>query len=360
MQKKKMRHTLRDDLRQGGFIKNLKREFQALQAFYLDEEEREQLRNMGWFRKSFKEMIWLFKGLFYNMTPFRRLLFVAAVILFFSISAQINGNQVDVQRNGSILSVLIFIFILMLEVKDKLLATSELRHGRAVQEALMPEAQPRFDGWDIYLYSYPANDVGGDLIDFNTLGDGTADIALGDVAGKGLPAALFMAKLQSTLRAISSPQTDLSTLISQTNHIFCRDGIAGRFASLFYIRLNELSGKLQFVNAGHLPALLISGKQVKELDKGDPAIGLKADIAYRQHALNLESGDFLFLYSDGLTEARNNEDFFFGDQRLHDVLHAASGGDALMLANRILNTVSRFVKDTPQSDDLSFAILRRV
>lgn len=193
MQKKKMRHTLRDDLRQGGFIKNLKSEFQALQAFYLDEDEREQLKQMGWFRKFFKSMIWLFKGLFYNMTPFRRLLFVAAVILFFSISAQVNGNQVDVQRNGSILSMMVFIFILMLEVKDKLLATSELRHGRAVQEALLPEAQPKFDGWDIYLYSYPANDVGGDLIDFNATGEQSADIALGDVAGKGLPAALFMA-----------------------------------------------------------------------------------------------------------------------------------------------------------------------
>ena len=104
----------------------------------------------------------------------------------------------------------------------------------------------------------------------------------------------------------------------------------------------------------------ICGNTVQELPKGDPGIGLKADMSYMQRELELNSGDILFLYSDGLTEARNSQDFFFGEQRLQDILLKAGSGDALMLANRILHTVSRFVKDTPQSDDLSFAVLRRM
>jgi len=360
MKQKKMGQTLREDFKQGGFFKNLKREFKELESFYLDDERHQQLKNMGWFRRTFKSMIWLFKSLFFHLTPGRRILLVVAIILFFSIGAQINGDDVQIQRNGSILSLLIFLYILMLELKDKLLAKNELRAGRAVQQALMPEEQPQVPGWQIFIYSIPANDVGGDLVDFFRIDDKQTDIALGDVAGKGLPAALYMAKLQSTLRAIAADYQSLSKLASKVNTIFCRDAMPNRFASLVYLRLQNDSAKLRLVNAGHHPPFLLQSGQVQELPKGNPAIGLKKDIEYSETEFKLNLQDILLIYSDGLSEARNSDDDFFGELRVKNLLEKAQQNDASTIASTILNAVKNFTGDTPFSDDLSFIILKRI
>lgn len=360
MKQQKMGQTLRDDFKQGGFFKNLKREFKELESFYLDDERREQLKNMGWFRRTFKSMIWLFKSLFFHLTPVRRILLVIAIVLFFSVSAQINGDNIQIQRNGSIVSLLIFLYILMLELKDKLLAKNELRAGRAVQQALMPEEQPQVPGWQIFLYSKPANDVGGDLVDFFRIDDNQADIALGDVAGKGLPAALFMAKLQSTLRAIAADYSSLSKLVAKVNAIFCRDGMPNRFASLVYLRLQYNSAHIRLVNAGHYPPFLLQSDAILELPKGDPAIGLKKDIAYTESDFNLNKQDTLLIYSDGLSEARNDMDDFYGEERLKNLLMQVRNNDASSIARAILNSVQDFTDETPFSDDLSFVVLKRI
>lgn len=360
MQKQKMGRTLRDDLRQGGFFKNLKREFKELEGFYLDDERREELKKMGWFRRTFKSMIWLFKSLFFHLTPGRRILFVIAIVLFFSVSAQINNDDIQIQRNGAIVSLMIFMYILMLELKDKLLAKNELRAGRAVQRALMPDEQPQVEGWQVFIYSLPANDVGGDLVDFFQIDDDQTDIALGDVAGKGLPAALFMAKLQSTLRAIAADYTSLSKLASKVNTIFCRDGMPNRFASLVYLRLQNDSTKLRLVNAGHHPPFLLQSSQVQELPKGNPAIGLKKNIQFNETEFKLNPQDILLIYSDGLSEARNSADDFFGEERVMNLLEKAQQNDASTIARTILNAVQNFVGDIPFSDDLSFIILKRI
>lgn len=360
MKQKKMGQTLREDIKQGGFFKNLKKEFKELEGFYLDDERRDQLKQMGWFRRTFKSMIWLFKSLFFHLTPGRRILLVIGIILFFSVSAQINNADVQIQRNGSIISLLIFLYILMLELKDKLLAKNELRAGRAVQQALMPDEQPLVKGWQIFIYSNPANDVGGDLVDFLRIDDSQTDIALGDVAGKGLPAALFMAKLQSTLRAIAADYESLSKLASKVNTIFCRDAMPNRFASLVYLRLQNDSAKLRLVNAGHHPPFLVQAGQVQELSKGNPAIGLKKDLDYKETEFKLNAQDILLIYSDGLSEARNSEDDFFGEERVKNLLEHNQQNDASSIARAILKNVQDFAGDTPFSDDLSFIVLKRI
>ena len=355
-----MGQTLRDDFRQGGFFKNLKQEFKELEFFYLDDERRELLKNMGWFKRTFKSMIWLFKSLFFHLTTVRRILLVVAVVLFFSISAQINGNDVQIQRNGSIVSIFIFLFILMLELKDKLLAKNELRAGRAVQTALMPEQEPDFPGWQLFLFSRPANDVGGDLVDFFKIDDNQADITLCDVAGKGLPAALFAAKMQASLRAIAPDYSSIAKLSSKINEIFCRDGISSRFASLLFLRLEKDSGMVRMVNAGHLPPLLVQKQGIKELPKGDPAIGLKDKITYKELSVSINPGEFLLLYSDGLTEARDENETFYGDERLTTLLKRRRSDSTAQIAREILHSVETFTGDAPKTDDLSFVILKRI
>ena len=355
-----MGQTLRDDFKQGGFFKNLKREFKELESFYLDDERRAKLKDMGWFRRTFKSLIWLFKSLFFHMTSFRRLLLIIAIVLFFSVNAQINGDDVQIQRNGSIVGLLVFLFILMLELKDKLVAKNELRAGRAVQQALMPEEQPQVPGWQIFLYSKPANDVGGDLVDFFNINNDQADITLGDVAGKGLPAALFMAKLQASIRAIAADYKLIDKLVGKVNEIFCRDGMPNRFTSLIYMRIQNGESTIRLVNAGHHPPFWIQSNTIKELPKGEPAIGLKKDIEYSESKINLKRGDILFVYSDGLTEARNESDIYFGETRLTDLLKKVKHDSASQIAQAILQTVDNFVSDIPYSDDLSFAIIKRM
>lgn len=359
MQKQKMGQTLREDIKQGGFFKNLKREFKELEYFYLDDERRALLKNMGWFRRTFKSMIWLFKSLFFHLTTVRRILLVVAIVLFFSISARINGHDVQIQRNGSIVSMIIFLFILMLELKDKLLAKNELRAGRAVQEALMPEQEPLFPGWQLFLFSRPANDVGGDLVDFFTLDDNQADVTLCDVAGKGLPAALFAARMQASLRAVSPDYSSIAKLSGKVNEIFCRDGISSRFASMLYLRLQKDSHTVRIVNAGHLPPLLVRSTAIKELPKGEPAIGLKNGTEYQEISVPLHPGDFLLLYSDGLTEARDENDSFYGDERLNSLLLRVRNDSSAQIARAILHSVKVFTGDAPKTDDLSFIVLKR-
>jgi len=154
------------------------------------------------------------------------------------------GLVIDTQFT-TLLSGIIFLFIIALELKDKLHAKSELEEGRAVQKALMPETIPDVAGWDIWLYTKPANDVCGDLLDFLKLSEEKVCISIGDVAGKGLSAALLMAKLQSTIRAIVPDYNSLMELGEKINRIFCRDSLPKLFASLVYVELDVTSGKIK-------------------------------------------------------------------------------------------------------------------
>ena len=155
-------------------------------------------------KKFFTLPWWLTKALYFKLTPFRRILFFIGIIGFFTFGSFDSGPEgTDISLNiSAVFTAFVFLFILALELKDKLLAKTELEEGRLIQLALMPEQSPKVKGWDVWLYTRSANDVGGDLLDFIQVEENRFGIAVGDVAGKGLSAALFMAKLQSTIRAI--------------------------------------------------------------------------------------------------------------------------------------------------------------
>ncbi|MFQ5571637.1 MAG: PP2C family protein-serine/threonine phosphatase [Rhodothermales bacterium] len=192
------------------------------------------------------------------------------------------------------------------------------------------------------------------MIEDNRLG-----IALGDVAGKGLGAAMFMAKLQSTLRAIAPNFESLAALGAQVNAIFRRDGLPSRFVSLVYLELEPNNGAVRLLNAGHLPPLVVRGETVEELPKGSPALGIMSDVDYTEQHVRLSEHDFLLVYSDGLTEARNEQGDFFETQRLKELLPSLSGLTARRTGERLLSAVKAFEGDTRPSDDLSLVLLKR-
>ena len=354
--------TFRDDIHQVKIKDTLSSEYKDLKEYYLTDERKVKLKTMGNFKKFFIIPWWLLKSLYFKLTPFRRILLVIGIILIFlSGNNRIGSDNVSIDFVGTaMIAGLIFLFILALELKDKLYAKSELEEGRAVQKALMPEAIPDIAGWDIWLYTKPANDVGGDLLDFLKLSEDKICISVGDVAGKGLSAALLMAKLQSTIRAIAPDYNSLTELGKKINRIFCRDSLPKLFASLVYIEIDIASGKIRILNAGHLPPLMIRDDVIEKLNKTSPALGLISDAVFKEQTTDINYGEYLIIYSDGLTEARNEEGNFFGEKKLVDVLSDNTNISSENLGQKMLAEISDFIGTAKTYDDLTIAIIKRI
>jgi sigma-B regulation protein RsbU (phosphoserine phosphatase) len=340
--------------------KTIHRDFKDAREFYLDEDNKRRLEGMGRIKKWFFTSLWLFKGLFLKLTPVRRILLIISLIfIFMSVSATIGESNMRVDSNLKIVGGVILLFILMLELKDKLLARDELIAGRSVQEALLPQSSPSLPGWDVWLFSKPANDVGGDLLDFIQLEKNRFGFTLGDVSGKGLPAALLMAKLQSTLRALINEVDSIDELGTKMNDIFQRDTVPTSFASLIYLECSGDSNRLEMLNAGHMPPLILRNKRIHPTEKGDRALGISRDSVYSTRTIELERGDLLVVYSDGVTEAQNEKSEFFGYERLITILTALEDRSVADTGKDLLRAVEDFVGEAPVHDDLSIMLLKK-
>jgi sigma-B regulation protein RsbU (phosphoserine phosphatase) len=333
--------------------------FEEIEAFYLDEASRRRLAGMGHVRRTFRRFFWLIKSLLMKLTPARRIMLAFALLLLLPGIHLGGGEGVRIDLQAPLVSLLIVLVVLMLELKDKLIARNELVAGRAVQLALMPPESPAVPGWDIWLYTQPANDVGGDLVDHLKIDERHHGIALGDVAGKALPAALLMVKLQATLRALVPLFPALSELGSALNRILHRDGLPNRFATLVYLALTTGDGHIRYLNAGHVPPLVIRGSAIEELKDSSIALGFIPEAEFAERAVSLAVGDVLVIVSDGVIEAMNAADEFFGDDRLRAALSAVAGQPAGQLGQAILSALQPFVGEKKPHDDVSIVVVRR-
>lgn len=355
------------DISRIGLRQTFRRSLDELEDFYLTTHRRDALAAMGRVRRTIALTLWLLKALFLKLTPPRRLLLLAGLWLtLFENNVQVGhnpGGSVDVRPLG----VLLLVLVLMLELKDKLLARNELEAGRSVQLALMPNRAPQLAGWDLWLFTRSANDVGGDLVDYLALSPGRLAVTLGDVAGKALPAALLMAKLQATIRALAGQAATLADLGRLVNEILCRDGLPNRFATLVHLELAPDDGHVRLLIAGHMPPLRRTGPstgsgqahEVQELPRGSIALGIAPMAAFVEQGVMLEPGDVLLVYSDGVTEAMNRAGEFFGDDRLRSVYASAGDDGAEQIGRRVLRSVDAFTGDAPIFDDLSLIVVKR-
>jgi sigma-B regulation protein RsbU (phosphoserine phosphatase) len=229
-----------------------------------------------------------------------------------------------------------------------------------VQKALLPERNPTLPGWDLILFTRPANEVGGDLVDYHVLEGGRLALALGDVSGKGLGAALLMAKLQATLWAIVGQLDSLADLGARVNEILIRDGVPGRFATLVYLELSPNEGSVRVLNAGHLPPVVLEGGRYRELSPVATPLGAVPNVSYTEQRVELGPGGMLVVYSDGLTEAANEAGEFYGEERLRGLLSQLQGMSSEAACARVLSEVQSFIGNERYSDDLSLAFLRRI
>jgi hypothetical protein len=351
--------TLIRDVRRGDFRRTVSRDLRELYTFYLDKDRRARLARMGRIRRWLTLTWWIAKSMFLKLTPARRILLVIAILLMIQGHTVFSNEEVQVETDIPLLSIFILLLILALELKDKLLAQDELAIGRAVQRALMPTRNPEVPGWSTWLFTRPANEVGGDLVDYLPVGGSRLGLSLGDVAGKGLGAALLMAKLQSTLRALAPGCVSLSDLGSQVNVIIHRDGIPNRFATLVYMEIEPDCGMVRFLNAGHPPPLALRATGVEELPAVALPLGIQADALYTEQCVDLSPGEILVVYSDGFTDALNSLGEYFGEERLKNRLAELRELPADELGKALLREVEHFVGEAKPSDDLSIIVLKR-
>jgi sigma-B regulation protein RsbU (phosphoserine phosphatase) len=253
------------------------------------------------------------------------------------------------------------------EMEERLArSNAELRIAAEIQTSFLPEVIPQLPGFDIAARSVMAREVGGDFFDVIPLevvrlSQDRLGLFIADVAGKGIPAALFMALSRIVVRVNATwHQQEPAEAIRDANAIITADSKAGMFVTLFYGILDAFSRSLTYVNAGHNPPLICRGADgsFAELPATGMAIGAVQDAAYGSGTAVLGPGDVLVLYTDGVTEAENEAQEMFGEERLREVIAGASGRTAVEIVAAILGSVQAFSGAAPQSDDITLMVVR--
>ena len=235
----------------------------------------------------------------------------------------------------------------------------EMSVARDIQTELLPKTFPRIEGLDIFAFSVPARHVGGDCYDVIEIGDGKLAITIGDVAGKGTPAAILMANVQAAVRALSESGIPAGPLIERVNKLVHGYTEASVFITFCYCILNTRTGQLTYVNAGHNPPYVLRRDGGKDfLDRGGLIIGAVAGSTYEEGRLTMAPGDDLVLYTDGITEARNPSEEMFGEERLEALLHECRHMTAREIEERVYTSVKDFTAGASQSDDLTMVVVK--
>ena len=245
------------------------------------------------------------------------------------------------------------------EVAQRERLNRELEIAREVQERLFPQSYPAVPGLDLAGRCRPAQGVGGDYYDFLELPDGCLGIGIGDVSGKGIPAALLMASLQASLRGQTiSGAPDLAKLMTNVNRLIYETSPSNRYATFFYGQYEPAARRLVYVNGGHNPPMVFRSREVLRLEDGGPVVGLFKPARYVQASLELASGDVLVLFTDGISEAMNAADEEWDEERLRESVRACRYRPAAEMIDCIMRDADAFVAGAPQHDDMTIMVVK--
>ena len=235
----------------------------------------------------------------------------------------------------------------------------DLRHAKSIQYMLLPQSAPAIPGADVAGLSVPAHDVGGDYFDYIELGNNRWGIAVGDVSGKGMPAALLMANLQATMRGAARTSASVAECVATVNRLLLGSTDSRTFVTLFYAVYDAPARTLTYCNAGHnYPYRIRTDGSLDTLKTGGPLAAAFAWSQYDEATIALEPGEGLLIFTDGVTEAANPEEEQFGEGRLEDVIRAHRHAGAKPLIDQIVTDVLAFQKTAPVADDLTLVCLR--
>ena len=307
-----------------------------------------------------------------KLTPARRVLLLLALVLiivpggewtFITRSHEVKIFALDFHFYGGLLMFL----LLILEVADRVVMKRDLQIAKEIQAWLLPARPPDVPGLEIAFATRPANTVAGDYYDVFASSSGDAGtptflMAVADVAGKSIPAAMLMATFQASLKTLSSTHGPLTELVARMNRYACSNSQQGRrFTTAFIAEYEPSSRRLTYVNAGHNnPIVRRRSGAIERLDAGGIPLGVLEDARYESGERVLEVGDWLAIFTDGVVEAENTQQQEYGEARLIAMLHSAAMTTPAILLNNILADVDRFAGNAPQHDDVTCVLMRAV
>ncbi|MCX5675689.1 MAG: SpoIIE family protein phosphatase [Planctomycetota bacterium] len=234
----------------------------------------------------------------------------------------------------------------------------ELAMAAAVQKRLLPARAPEIPGYDCYGVTVPSMMVGGDFHDWIQLPGGNWGIAVGDVAGKGVPAAILMASVRAALRAQAEHIYALDRILDRVNRGLAADTEASEFVTVFYGVLDSAAHRLTYCTAGHEPPVLVRGDQVTRLTVGGPLLGVSPKAAYPFEAIELQGGDMLFVFSDGAFDATNSRGERFGRARLLESIRRSASLGARQAVEAIQHDLQAFAGPAPGADDITLLAVK--
>jgi serine phosphatase RsbU (regulator of sigma subunit) len=307
----------------------------------------------------------VFLGLSYKLTPARRVLFgvsiLAALLGLIRFNAVIDTKRVFVNFSPLwfIVSVGGLVFLLALELVDRVLVRDELEVARQLQRDLLPSKTPEIPGYRIAHSYRTANEIGGDYYDFPPLPDGRFGLVIGDASGHGMAAGLLMAIANAALKLAIEVDPSPERVTALLNRVLCQTGDRRAFMSLFYGLLTPSSGHLEYVCAGHpFPLLRRASGEVEELGRGGLPLGIRETVELARAEVTLGAGDLLLLYSDGLPESINAAGEAFGFERLRELLRVEA--EPQTLHDRVLRALDSHLAAEPLTDDVSVVVVAKL
>jgi sigma-B regulation protein RsbU (phosphoserine phosphatase) len=236
----------------------------------------------------------------------------------------------------------------------------ELQLAREIQQRFQPASAPSVPGFELQGISFPCYEIGGDYYDYIPRADGKIVIALGDVSGKGTSAALLMSSLHAAMHAQTNAHQTLAESIAAVNKYLAETIPANRFVTLFCAELDPLTGTLNFINAGHNPPLIAHASgTMEQLAAGGVPLGILPNAFFQEGRTQLQHGDVLVIYSDGVSETQNATGEEFGAMRLYDVLSRNLDSSAAGVRDKIEAALTKFAQGTDSVDDLTLVIVKR-
>jgi sigma-B regulation protein RsbU (phosphoserine phosphatase) len=261
----------------------------------------------------------------------------------------------------------LLLVVLVLEIADRVVMKRDLQIAKEIQSWLLPPGPPQVPGLEIAFATRPANTVAGDYYDVFSRAascspSGTYLIAIADVAGKSIPAAILMASYQASLKTLAGLSGSLTDLAGRMNNYACGNSQDGRrFTTTFIAEYDPATRGLDYVNAGHNPPILRrQAGAIERLSAGGIPLGILENAPYESGNTTLKPGDWLAIYTDGVTEAENMRQEEYGEARFMILLYANQRETPQVLLNTILNDINHFVGNTPQHDDITLMLLRAV
>jgi sigma-B regulation protein RsbU (phosphoserine phosphatase) len=337
-----------------------KSEAEASARPFKQEVDRRADREKSW-KQPFKISAAIFSSIFKKLSPPRRVfLLITLILAVFSI---VGLEFLFFTREVELLLAFIGLLLLLVMVLgDHISMKRDIEIAREIQRWLVPRVPPEVAGVDIAFATRPAKMVAGDYYDaFRRAVDGPLLIAVADVAGKSVPAAMLMATFQASLRALAGSRGSLSDLVAGLNRQACSNNMNGRrFTTAFLAELDPITGGLNYLCAGHNPPMLKHGDgTIERLKSESIPLGIEINEKYETGRTVLGVGDVLIIYTDGVTEARDEDGKEFGEARLLALAAEPLEERAAMTLSSIMRKLDEFVGGAPQHDDITCLVVRR-